>query len=331
MKDCRGLFFSIVSSLIIIGIIHIYVFITTPVLSNTPVAINIKSGTSAWNISKELEERGVVSNASLFMLVALYSQKVRHLQAGIYVFEGELCPKGVIDILFCGKTIRYKVTIPEGSNIFDVADVLLAKGLGDRHEFIRLARSRQTAKFFDLDAPTMEGYLFPETYFLSPDMTPLEIMGIMVNQLHHVYTPNLANKARDWGLSENEVITLASIVEKEAVYPQEMPIISAVFHNRLKKGMRLQSDPTTIYGIEGFQGKISKEDLLRDSAYNTYRHFGLPPGPICNPGGSAITAILYPAKVDYLYFVSKGDGHHDFSSTLAEHNKAINRARKAKK
>jgi UPF0755 protein len=154
---------------------------------------------------------------------------------------------------------------------------------------------------------------------------------MMVDQLHHVYTPDLADKARGWGFSENEVITLASIVEKEAVYPQEMPIISAVFHNRLKKGMRLQSDPTAIYGIEDFHKKISKEDLLRDSEYNTYRHFGLPPGPICNPGGSAITAILYPAKVDYLYFVSKGDGHHDFSSTLAEHNKAINRARKAKK
>lgn len=306
-------------------------FITTPVLLSGPVTLNIKSGTSAWNISKELKNSDIISSASLFMLTALSSQKARHLQAGIYVFEGKLCPKEVIDIIFHGKTLMYKVTIPEGSNIFDIGNILSAKGLINKDEFIRLANSKELLEFFNLDTPTMEGYLSPETYYLSPNMTPIEIMGVMINQFHHVYTPELAERAGDLGLSPKEVITLASIIEKEAVCPQEMPLISAVFHNRLKRGMRLQSDPTAIYGIEDFHRKIAKKDLMRNSAYNTYRHSGLPPGPICNPGKRAIIAALYPAKKDYLYFVSKGDGHHHFSSTLAEHNRAINRTRKAKK
>ncbi|MFY9167057.1 MAG: endolytic transglycosylase MltG [Desulfomonilia bacterium] len=307
----------------ILAVIHTYTFITTP--SNPPESLlmEIKPGTSAWEISRQLEEKGVITDSLMFMAIATGTGKVTHLQAGTYVFEGRHYPLDIMHILFKGRTLKYRITIPEGSTIFDIASIVAETGLLSREEFFNSAQDPETTAFFGIDAPSMEGFLYPDTYYLAPHMTPREIMGKMVERFHEVFTGDLLRRAQELDMSVTQVVILASIIEKEAVLSREMPIISSVFHNRLKCGMRLQSDPTAIYGIDGFRRRISSKDLKRDTPYNTYRYGGLPPGPICNPGVKAISAALWPADTKYLFFVSQGNGTHYFSRSHTEHRDAI--------
>jgi len=255
------------------------------------------------------------------------TKKARNLQAGTYVFEGRHYPFEVMDILFHGKSLRYKITVPEGSDIFTIGDILTTTGMFSRKEFIHTAYQRSTAEFFGIDAPSMEGFLFPDTYYLGPNMTSMEIISRMVTRHREVYTEDMQARARRIGFSDAEVMTLASMIEKEARSSEEKPIISSVFHNRLRMRMPLQSDPTAVYGIEGFRRMITPEDLRRNTPYNTYLNKGLPPGPICNPGKEAIKAALWPAETSHLFFVSKGDGYHYFSSSYKDHKDAIARSR----
>ncbi len=303
--------------------IHVWSFLRTPVAPPKPVFMNIKQGQGAWEISRALHSKGVVSRPLTFMAVAVLTGKARRLQAGLYVFEGTHAPMEVMDILFRGRTLRYKVTIPEGFTLFQVAQAVAKTGIISRDAFVESALDPATREFFQVDAPSMEGFLFPDTYFFAPTMTPLEIMARMVGRLREAYTQEMEERAERMGMSATEVITLASMIEKEAVAPQDKALISSVFHNRLNRGMRLQSDPTAVYGVEGFSGRIGPDDLLRDTPYNTYRRRGLPPGPICNPGIGSIRAALWPARTSYLYFVARGDGTHAFSSSLEEHNRSI--------
>lgn len=307
----------------ILAVIHTYTFITTP--SNPPESLlmEIKPGTSAWEISRQLEEKGVITDSLMFMAIATGTGKVTHLQAGTYVFEGRHYPLDIMHILFKGRTLKYRITIPEGSTIFDIASIVAETGLLSREEFFNSAQDPETTAFFGIDAPSMEGFLYPDTYYLAPHMTPREIMGKMVERFHEVFTGDMLRRAQELDMSVVQVVILASIIEKEAVLSREMPIISSVFHNRLKCGMRLQSDPTAIYGIDGFRRRISSKDLKRDTPYNTYRYGGLPPGPICNPGVKAISAELWPADTKYLFFVSQGNGTHYFSRSHTEHRDAI--------
>ncbi|HPX17925.1 MAG TPA: endolytic transglycosylase MltG [Deltaproteobacteria bacterium] len=307
----------------ILAVIHTYTFITTP--SNPPESLlmEIKPGTSAWEISRQLEEKGVITDSLMFMAIATGTGKVTHLQAGTYVFEGRHYPLDIMHILFKGRTLKYRITIPEGSTIFDIASIVAETGLLSREEFFNSAQDPETTAFFGIDAPSMEGFLYPDTYYLAPHMTPREIMGKMVERFHEVFTGDMLRRAQELDMSVAQVVILASIIEKEAVLSREMPIISSVFHNRLKCGMRLQSDPTAIYGIDGFRRRISSKDLKRDTPYNTYRYGGLPPGPICNPGVKAISAALWPADTKYLFFVSQGNGTHYFSRSHTEHRDAI--------
>lgn len=307
----------------ILAVIHTYTFITTP--SNPPESLlmEIKPGTSAWEISRPLEEKGVITDSLMFMAIATGTGKVTHLQAGTYVFEGRHYPLDIMHILFKGRTLKYRITIPEGSTIFDIASIVAETGLLSREEFFNSAQDPETTAFFGIDAPSMEGFLYPDTYYLAPHMTPREIMGKMVERFHEVFTGDMLRRAQELDMSVVQVVILASIIEKEAVLSREMPIISSVFHNRLKCGMRLQSDPTAIYGIDGFRRRISSKDLKRDTPYNTYRYGGLPPGPICNPGVKAISAALWPADTKYLFFVSQGNGTHYFSRSHTEHRDAI--------
>jgi len=306
-----------------LAFIHVWSFLRTPVAPPKPVTMNIEQGQSAWEISRALHSRGVVSRPLTFIAVAVLTGKARRLQAGLYVFEGNHAPMEVMDILFRGRTLRYKVTIPEGFTLFQVAQAVAKTGIISREAIIESAFDPATREFFQVDAPSMEGFLFPDTYFFAPNMTPLEIMARMVGRHRKAFTREMEEQAKRLGMSATEVITLASMIEKEAVAPQEKVLISSVFHNRLRKGMRLQSDPTAVYGIEGFSGRISPDDLQRDTPYNTYRHHGLPPGPICNPGTDSIRAALWPARTSYLYFVARGDGTHAFSSSLQDHNRSI--------
>ncbi len=303
--------------------VHTCSFLRTPITPPKPVSVEIAHGKGAWEIAKTLEKNGVISHAATFMCIAVLTGKSKHLQAGSYVFEGNHVPHDIMDILFRGKTLKYRVTIPEGYTIFQIGEAVSKAKLMPKHDFVAAAKSSQTTEFFAISAPSMEGFLFPDTYYLALHMTPLEIMAKMIGRLRAIYTPALEQRAKDLGMSKLQVITLASLIEKEASVPSDKPLISSVFHNRMKRGMRLQSDPTVIYGIDGFTGKIGPDDLLRKSPYNTYRHEGLPPGPICNPGLESIKSALWPAQTGYLYFVSRGDGTHSFSSSLQEHNRAI--------
>ena len=315
--------FIIISLIAAALFIHTCSFLRTAVTPPSAVLVDIDLGQSAWEISRTLQERGVISHAPTFMAVATVTGKAKRLQAGSYVFEGTHFPLDIMDILFRGMTQRYKITIPEGYNLFQIGTMVEKTGLLSREPFIRSAMDPSNASFFKVEAPSLEGFLYPDTYFLVPHITPLELMAKMVDRFSKIYTPEMERQAKKIGMSRLDVITLASIIEKEAVVQTEKPVISSVFHNRLKRNMRLQSDPTAIYGIDGFAGRIGPEDLLRDTPYNTYRRQGLPPGPICNPGVDSIRAALWPARTDYLYFVARGNGTHAFSRSLQEHNRAI--------
>jgi UPF0755 protein len=314
--------------LFVLAFIHTCSFLTTPVTPPKPVRIDIMPGQGAWEITKILKKTSVISNASTFITIAALTGKAKHMQAGAYVFEGNHVPLDIINILFRGKTQRFRITIPEGYTVYQIGEVVSKTGLLPKDRFVTNTRSKQTTDFFAVPGPSMEGFLFPDTYYLAPHMTPLEIMAKMIDKFRSVYTPAMEDRSKVLGMSKLDVITLASLIEKEAGATLEKPLISSVFHNRMKLGMRLQSDPSAVYGMDGFTGKIGPDDLLRESPYNTYRHEGLPPGPICNPGLDSIKAALWPAKTDYLYFVSKGDGTHVFSRTLQEHNRAISKITK---
>ncbi len=331
MKSLWQSILIIIACISIVTLTHAYIFITTPTTPARPVMMEIKPGTSAWEISRELKDHGIVTDPYMFMAAALATQKARHLQAGTYVFDGKHFPQDIMHILFKGRTLRYRVTIPEGSNLFDLGEIIAATGLISKQEFIQRAQDAETTAFFGIETPSMEGHLYPDTYFLSPHMTALEIMAKMVHRFNQVYTPKMQHRADALGLSTSQVLTLASIIEKEAVSNTEKPVIASVFFNRLKKKMPLQSDPTAIYGIDNFHRRITPGDLRKDSPYNTYKHSGLPPGPICNPGKHSIHAVLWPEETDYFYFVSQGNGSHYFSRTLKEHNRAITKTRKRRK
>ena len=313
----------LIASVLVVITTHTYMFMITPKVPPRPLMIDIKPGTSAWKISRELENQGIITNDAMFMTLAVLTGKVTRLQAGTYVFEGKHYPMDIILILFKGRTMRYRITIPEGSTVYDIGAIVAETGLLSKTDFISSAQDIKTTRFFGIDAPSMEGFLYPDTYYLAPHMTPLEIMAKMVSRFHDVCSPDMKERLRELDMTWHQVLTLASIIQKEAVSPKEKPVISSVFHNRLRYNMQLQSDPTAVYGIDGFRRKILPEDIRRDNPYNTYKCKGLPPGPICNPDLGSIRSALWPARTNYLFFVSKGNGTHYFSRTYEEHSRAI--------
>ncbi len=238
----------------------------------------------------------------------------------------------VLDALRKGKIIEYEVVIPEGYNLYQIAWTLSGTPLvSDPQEFIKLVKNKEYVHSLGIDADSLEGYLFPDTYFF-PKGTKLEdIPRKMVQRYQAVFVDSYRNRAEELGFSEHQIITLASIVEKEAKVPSERKLIAAVYQNRLKLGMKLQADPTAVYGTKAWITKVTAQDLRRKSPYNTYLHKGLPPGPISNPGEGSILAALYPDNDDYLFFVAQGDGSHFFSKDFGAHAKAIGRYRSNKK
>lgn len=227
--------------------------------------------------------------------------------------------------LIAGEVLLYHLTIPEGYTLFQITDLVGSSGIAERDDFWRALSDRRLLDRMRIEADSFEGYLFPDTYFF-PKNTPAEkIIDVLVARFRAVFTPERLKRAESLGLSVHEVATLASIIEKETGDPKERPLISSVFHNRLKSGMRLESDPTVIYGIKDFDGNITRKDLAAPTAYNTYRIDGLPPGPIASPGEKAIEAALYPADTSYIYFVARGDGKHQFSTNIGDHNRAVNK------
>ena len=288
--------------------------------------IYIKKGLPLSKISAMLEQEGIIRNRHFFVAIATILGKKTGIKAGEYEFHTRMFPLEVLSILVKGQVKLHLVTIVEGYTLHQIAQILEELNIVDRHAFLQKSSSPTFISSLALPTEvgsTLEGYLFPDTYHLFKGMDPEQVVQIMVRQFHKVFNADLTNMASQLGISQREAVILASIIEKEASLSEEKPLISAVLQNRLKKKIPLQSDPTVIYGIKNFNGNLTKEDLLRPNPYNTYLMIGLPPTPICNPGKDSILAALSPAPVPYLYFVSKNDGSHYFSSDIEEHNQAV--------
>jgi len=224
-----------------------------------------------------------------------------------------------------GRGLVHQVTIPEGLAARQIAQLLAERGLVDQDRFLSLLRDRALLEGHGVEGDSLEGYLFPDTYRLVKGQAEDTIIQRMVRRFHEVFGPDEQARGARLGMSVRDVVTMASLIEREAKVPRERPLISAVFHNRLRVRMPLQSDPTVLYALSRFSGRLTKANLQAPSPYNTYVNHGLPPGPIANPGRASITAALYPAATRYLYFVSKNDGTHAFSKTLREHEVLVRR------
>lgn len=313
------------TSLIIAVFTHYYISLFVPPGNSTvPVVIEFRPGVSFNRIAKVLKEKGIIRDLNAFTLLARLRGSTKKAQAGEYEFNASMLPFDVLEKIEKGLVIKHPVTIPEGYNVREIADLLEREGLSKKELFIARVSDRVfLSSMIGIDSPSAEGFLFPDTYLFSKGMTEEAMIKNMVSRFMEVFSDKLESRGRAMGMSVKEVVTLASVVEKETGEASERPRIARVFLNRIKMGIPLQSDPTVIYGIKEFNGNLTKKDLLTETPYNTYRKRGLPEGPIANPGIDSIKAVLYPEEGDYLYFVSKNDGTHHFSKTLSEHNRAV--------
>ncbi len=289
----------------------------------------VREGENLRQVAERLAESGLLRFPRLFLLLARIQGGDHHgMQAGEYTLDSSMAPSQILRALVEGRVNLYRVTVPEGASVKQIAVLLEEQGLAEASEVLRLSRDAEFAKEVGIEAPSLEGYLFPDTYLFSRGLTVQTLLRTMVRQFWATYDTDLRARQDACGWNLNDVVTLASIIEAETARPEERPLVASVLINRLRRGMHLQSDPTVIYGIEKFDGNLRREDLGTDHPYNTYVHGGLPPGPICNPGLESLKAALYPAETDYLYFVSKNDGTHLFSTSLEEHNRAVRRYQK---
>ncbi|PKN70835.1 MAG: endolytic transglycosylase MltG [Deltaproteobacteria bacterium HGW-Deltaproteobacteria-12] len=294
------------------------------------VIVDIPTGSSFLQITKILNDAGIIRSRILFYGLASSRLAWLSIRAGEYEFNTSMSPSEVLSKLLRGEIKIYPVTIPEDVSVKEIAEILMKYKLIDEEQFFELAEDEEFLESLNIQAASIEGYLFPDTYFLDRSMSTRLIMRKMVEQFWKKVTPAMRDRANKLGFTMHQYVTLASIIGKESGKTDEKNLISAVFHNRLKKKMRLQSDPTAVYDLLNFTGAVLRSHLKRNSPYNTYIINGLPPGPIANPGLDSLNAALYPADKNYLYFVSRRDGSHFFSSSLETHNQAVSRYRSNK-
>jgi UPF0755 protein len=302
--------------------------LTTPYAAFGPseIFVELPPGSSVSSIANRLAAAGVLPDTVTFRLAARYTGADRRLQAGEYRFAGPSTPLQVLDRLAAGDVYTHPLTFREGLTVFEMADVFERSGLGSANDFLTAARNRTLVDARDPRAKSLEGYLFPDTYALPRSSDADDLVSAMLARFDKVFDNTLRAEAEARGMGPREVLTMASIIEKETGRADERARVSAVYHNRLKIGMPLQCDPTVIYALMlagKWNGNLRKSDLQLNSPYNTYVVRGLPPGPIASPGRASIEAALRPADVGYLYFVSRNDGSHVFATTLAEHNRNV--------
>lgn len=288
--------------------------------------IHIESGRSFPEVVQVLRENGIVSNAFLFKTYVLLRREAGKIRAGDYHFPEGVTPQQVLAMLRKGDFARIRVTLIEGWTLRDIAHALAAHV--EEQAFLAKANDPAFIQTLGLAVPSLEGYLFPDTYEVYRPKGPEELLQKFVQRFQQVYGEELSGGVSQTGLSQHQVVTLASIVEKETAQAVEAPLIAGLLQNRLRLNMPLAVDPTIIYGIPNFSGNITKQDLARPGPYNTYLNTGLPPSPIANPGRIALRAVLFPAQTEFLYFVShgdgsRGDGTHEFSKTFEEHQRAV--------
>jgi len=296
------------------------------------VVFEVRPGEGFSKINGRLSKKDLISSAKAFHRYNQFLGNLTKFKAGRFLIKSESNMDAVIDTLLNGVSLTDSVTIPEGKNLFEIASILKKnKIIKSASDFIRLAKSKSFAQELGVPGIRLEGYLYPDTYKFTPDSQEKEVIKTMVKSFkRQMKMLSFANAPL--GLNKHDVITLASVVEKETGAAFERPIIAGVFINRLKKKMRLQSDPTTIYGIfENYNGNLRKRHLLEKTPYNTYKIPALPAGPIANPGLASIKAVLNPTQHTYLYFVSQNDGTHIFTKNYRDHRKAVNRFQKNRK
>lgn len=290
---------------------------------NEIVTVDIPRGTSFLRSVDLLENAGLIKNKYLFYALVIARNAQGNIRAGEYELSTSMSPMEIIDKLVKGDIKFYRVTIPEDFTLREIAVRLAFYRLVDEKLFLSLAKDTKLLAELDIEGRSVEGYLYPETYNFDKSMGPRAIIEEMVTQFRKRFTPAMEKRAKELGLTTHQVVTLASLIGKETGHEEEKPQVSAVFHNRLKKRMRLQSDPTAVYDLKSITRVIKRKHLQRNTPYNTYVISGLPPGPIANPAIDSLQAALYPASVNYLYFVSNNDGSHNFSSSLSAHNRAV--------
>jgi UPF0755 protein len=298
---------------------------------NRSIEFEIKRGTTFRQAVEALAQRGMVRDKWVFLVLGRLTGMDRKIKAGYYPLWGTMSPLQIFNAVREGKIIEYEIMVVPGDSLREIVDKFSFLGEIGAVEFRKLSTDRAYLDSLDIDAPSLEGYLYPDTYRFPKGLDVGDILAIMVDRMREKFDDEMLARALEMGISEKEVLTMASIIEKEAVTDDERPTIAAVYYNRLKRNMPLQADPTAIYGVKGSNEKITKSDLIRPTPYNTYVIKGLPPGPIASPGLKSIQAALNPSDVPYLYFVSNNDGTHIFSVTLSSHEEAVKNYRERKK
>src|SRR5262245_120716 len=288
--------------------------------------VDIPPGSGPQEIGRRLVTAGVVRDPFVYRMTLWRTGQARKLQAGEYRFAEPLSAVQVIDQIARGAVYTHRITFPEGLTVVEMSKLYESHGFGPASDFVTAARNAAPVADIDPGAPDLEGYLFPETYAIARGTPASRLVALMVERVRAAFPETLRNEAQAQGLTLRQVVTLASLVEKETGKPEERPLVAAVYRNRHRIGMGMQADPTVIYALQKagrYDGNIRRGDLEFDSPYNTYRYPGLPPGPIASPSQASIEAAVRPADVTYLYFVSRNDGSHAFATTLAEHNRNV--------
>jgi UPF0755 protein len=299
----------------------------TPALEAGPLVVDIPAHEGIIDIAHQLSRAGVIRSRIAFLGLVAARGSMRRLKAGEYEIPRDATTLDILEMIESGRVRQHMVLHPEGATVSELARALETERLARADDVMKAAASERLRQALGVEGPTLEGYLFPDTYQFVRGMSVDEMLTRMVQRMRAKLTPEVQARARERGLSVHQLLTLASIIEREAVDPSEQKLISAVFWNRLRLDMPLQADPTVQYAMAKERRALTRADLASDHPYNTYVHRGLPPGPIASPGVGAIEAALDPAPVKYLYFVARDDRRHFFSTTVAEHNAAVARYR----
>ncbi|HEV8616473.1 MAG TPA: endolytic transglycosylase MltG [Methylomirabilota bacterium] len=303
----------------------------TATLRAGPIVVDVPAHEGVRDIASRLAQLDVIHSEHAFLALTVVRGSLRHLKAGEYEIPRDASTADVLALIEEGRVRQHTVLHPEGATVAELARVLESERLAPAADVIRVASDENFLRSHGIEARSVEGYLFPDTYQFVRGLTTEEMLGRMVQRLRSKLTPELLARAKARGLRLHELLTLASIIEREAVVKDEQRLISAVFWNRLRIDMPLQADPTVQYAVGKQRGALTRADLAVEHPFNTYRRAGLPPGPIASPGLGAIEAALQPAPVGYLYFVARDDRRHQFSTTVDEHNAAVTRYRLSRK
>lgn len=313
---------------LIVSLIGVFLM-SPPTSSEAVVNFDIPTGSNSRTIARRLVAEKLIRSGYAFRLLVRYRGIGRRLQAGTYTLRRNMALADILDEFEKGQVTLISWTVPEGLTMAAIADLWEAGGFGTAAAFREASETTRLLKMHGLEDKTMEGYLFPNTYKFAKGTTAEKVVEMMLGEFKRNWIEAFDEDASGLGCTRHEIVTLASIIEEEAQSKSERPRIASVFHNRLRRGWRLQADPTVLYALGNPERLLTKADLDVDSPYNTYMYKGLPPGPIANPGVDSIIAVLRPEKTDYLYFVAIGEGKHHFSKTLSEHNRMVRKMRRA--